>query len=316
MTDRTVSIVVSVFNEAEGLASFWRALDASLSSLPDERLEVLWVNDGSTDSSQRVIDELIATQASARVAHVTIELSRNFGHEAAMIAGIDHASGDAIVCMDADEQHPPDKLPEIVRAHREGADIVLMERLRRGDNGALKNLLSRAFYSLLNSLSVFEFQDNSTDFFLVSRRVSEVLRSNFRERTRFLRGFIQTIGFERRVLTFEAPPRAHGRSSYSYASLTKLALDAIFSFSNKPLLLSVLVSLAFVGFTFVFATYSLYMFITSKTIPSGYTTIVMFMSGSFSLLFILLTILSLYFERAIHEMRGRPIYIVKEKRSR
>ena len=313
MNHTTVSIVLSVYNEAGGLQGMWERLHAVLDTMPTRRFEVIWVNDGSSDGSQQVIDTICTAPHSPHIAHVALEFSRNFGHEAAMIAGIDNASGAVLICMDADGQHPPPLLPAMLAACEQGAEIVLMERKRRADNGFIKNTLSKTFYLVINALSVFRFQENSTDFFLLAGPVPAVLRDSYRERNRFIRGFIQSIGFRKVVLPFEAPGRIHGGSSYSYRGLLQLGLNAVFSFSSKPLRLSVLVTLVFLLFTLVFAAYSLYKYLVDDRTPSGYTTIVLFLSVSFSVLFTVLTILSLYFSKAIQEMRQRPIYIIRKR---
>ncbi|MBL7766931.1 MAG: glycosyltransferase family 2 protein [Chitinophagaceae bacterium] len=316
MKSPTISIVVSVYNEAEGLTAFWTALKKSLSECVDFNFEILWINDGSVDESQSIIQSICAGPTPENSGHVQIEFSKNFGHEAAMLAGMDTASGEAILCMDADQQHPPSSITEMLHAYRSGADIVLMQRTSRRDASVLHRFFSTLFYRLINALSSFRFQSNATDFFLVSYRVAEVLRKSFRERNRFLRGFIQSLGFEKKVLYFEAPARAYGESHYSYYRLTKLALNAIFTFSNKPLRLSILIAVLFVLFTLAFGAYSIYQYLFGNTPPSGYTSIILFLSVSFSLLFILLTIFFLYFEKVLDEMRQRPIYIIKNlKRS-
>lgn len=308
-----ISIVISVFNEAEGLTHFWSDLKSELLQISNHSFEIIWVNDGSADSSQSTINLLLQDSAD-RITHQSIEFSKNFGHEAAMIAGIDHAKGDAIICLDADLQHPPSKIAELLERYKGGADIVLTERTSRGDNGAFKRVLSKVFYKTINWMSTFRFQENSTDFFLISRKVSRVLRSNFRERNRFIRGFIQTIGFNKSVVHYEAPAREHGTTSYSYRGLLRLAFNAIFAFSNKPLRLSLTVTLIFILMTIILGTYSLGVYFFGEDPPSGYTTIILFLSVSFTILFFLLTILFLYFEKALEEMRQRPIYIIKEKK--
>ncbi len=306
-----VSIVVSVYNEAAALPSFWTSLRQELLALKAHRFEVVWVNDGSVDASAAIISGFVRSATDTNIRHRLLDFSRNFGHEAAMIAGIDHAGGDVVICMDADGQHPPTQIPVMLKAVAEGAEVVLMERIQRADNGFIKNMASRLFYNTLNRLSIFRFQENSTDFFLITRPVMDVLRGSFRERTRFIRGFIQSLGFQRAVLPFDAPARQHGSSNYSFGKLFKLGVDAVFAFSNKPLRLAVFFSLGFVLLSMFFIGYSLSQFITTSTVPSGYTTIVIFLSVSFSLLFITLTVFALYFEKMIHETRRRPIYIVR-----
>lgn len=312
MERRCISLVLSVYNEEEGILHFYNSLRDELKLLNTFDFELVWVNDGSADNSQKLIDSIKLNEAVENIKHTAIQFSKNFGHEAAMIAGIDNSKGEAIICMDSDGQHPPKKIPEILQAYSQGVDIVLMERTRREDGSKLKKFFSGLFYGLLNKLSAFEFNKNSTDFFMITRQVSEVLGSAFRERSRYIRGFIQSIGFEKRIIEFEAPNRMHGESSYSFFKLFKLAFNAIFAFSNKPLRLGIITSVGFTIFTILFGSYTLGMYIFSEQVPSGYTSIVLFMAIAFTTLSVTITILSLYFEKALEEIRQRPIYIIKK----
>lgn len=314
MKQISISLVISLYNEEAGAYSFWTDLRNALRPLTDLRFEIIWVNDGSTDGTQEVINQILADDCPAHLSHQPIEFSRNFGHEAAIIAGIDHASGDAVICMDSDGQHPPMQIEHMVRAFQEGNDIVLMERISREDNGIVKNLMSSAFYRCINLLSAIRFENNATDFFLISSEVAEVLRSNYRERNRFIRGFIQSVGFQTTKLPFEAPARQFGSSNYSFLKLMRLAVNAIFTFSSVPLRISIFFSIAFIVLTTLLGGYSLYMYWFGTTPPSGYTTIVLFLSFSFSLLFFTLAILSAYFEKMIQETRSRPVYIIKKRK--
>jgi polyisoprenyl-phosphate glycosyltransferase len=314
MSSKTISLVLSLYNEEAGAKAFWDDLKQSLSTLPEWKFEILWVNDGSTDGTQHVIHQILQEPPTANITHRPIEFSRNFGHEAAIIAGIDHASGDAVICMDSDGQHPPTAIASMLKAYENGSDIVLMERLRRNDNGIVKNLFSNLFYRCINLLSAIRFEHNATDFFLVSAEVADVLRHHFRERNRFIRGFIQSIGFRTTKLPFEAPARMFGTTNYSFGKLFKLALNAIFTFSSVPLRISIFFSIVFILFTILLGGYSLYMYLFGTAPPSGYTTIVLFLSFSFSLLFFTLAILSAYFEKMIQETRSRPVYIIKKNK--
>ncbi|HBS85119.1 MAG: hypothetical protein A2W91_01400 [Bacteroidetes bacterium GWF2_38_335] len=314
MDQKTISVVISVYNEEKGLPDFGRSLVDDLKKMPQYKFEILWVNDGSTDKSQKEIDLIINSVKAENTNHTGIEFSKNYGHEAAMIAGIDHSTGDAVICMDADGQHPPSKLGDMIKSFLNGSDIVLTERTSRNDAGFFSKIFSGVFYRFLNSVSTFKFNKNSTDFFLVSRQVATVLRENFRENNRFIRGYIQSVGFTKDIVSFEAPDRQHGKTHYSFKRLLKLAINAVFSFSDKPLRLAIVFSALFILFTLVFGAYSLYAYFFFETPPSGYTTIVLFLSFSFSVLFSIITVLSLYFEKALHEIRKRPIYIVKSIR--
>lgn len=306
-----ISIVISLYNEEEGVLNFWASLRPELLKMADVNFEIIWVNDGSTDQTQSRVEMLTASNADQTITHCSIEFSKNFGHESAMIAGIDHAKGNAVICMDGDGQHPPAEIENMLRAFQTGSDFVLMECIQREDNGLVKKLLSASFYKLINRLSTIKFRNNATDFFLISRQVADTLRTNYREQNRFIRGFIQSIGFSSVVLPFCAPSRLYGKSNYSLLSLFRHAFNAIFAFSNKPLRISMFFSVVFIVFTVLFGFYTYFMFLYGDKPPSGYTSIIFLLLISFSLLFVTITILSLYFEKVIQEMRQRPIYIIK-----
>lgn len=300
-----ISIVVSVFNEEAVLDRFYGELSSVLQTMDCES-EMLFVDDGSSDGSGAKLDSMAAGDPRVRVLH----FSRNFGHEAAMLAGIDHAGGDAIVCMDADLQHPPMLLPDMVARFRKGTDVLTMVREERKDGGVSKHLTSRAFYWLINKLSECHLEPNASDFFLISRRVAEVLRSDYRERTRFLRGFIQTIGFERASMPFVAPERAAGQSKYSLRKLMHFSLTAIASFSKAPLKLGIYSGLAFGLLSIVLIIYSVVMWIVQRPV-GGYTTLIIFMSAFASILLLVLGIIGYYIGFIFDEVKGRPIYILK-----
>ena len=311
--NKKITIIISVFNEEEGVNSFYNSLIENLTPIKDYFFEIIWVNDGSTDKTKQILSSFCEKNIEKTINNVIIDFSKNYGHEAAMIAGIDSSSGDFIVCMDADGQHPASEINNILKSFEKGVEIVVMKRLDREDYGFIKSTLTGLFYFIINVLSVYKFEKGSSDFFAISKQVGQILRTNFREKNRFIRGFIQNIGFTKDVLPYNSPSRIYGESKYNYYKLLKHAVNAVFSFSNKPLRLSIIISLVFVGFTFLFGGYTLYMFLFGNTPPSGYTTIVLFMAFAFSLLFVVITIISIYFEKAIDEMKNRPIYIIKTK---
>lgn len=303
-----ISLVISVYNEAEVLGQFWEETSSALSQIPNEDFEVIFVNDGSSDASQDLINSF---QNSNNATIGCVEFSRNFGHEAAMIAGIDHATGEAIICMDADLQHPPSCVAEMIQSFRNGVDIVTMVRESREDGGALKKGFSKWFYRMLNNLSDFHFDENASDFFLISDRVADILRNNFRERNRFLRGYIQIIGFDKSTLTYTAKKRPAGESKYALSNLFNLANIAIFSFSRKPLYVAMVMAILFMVIAIVLTTYTLGVFIWGESPPPGYTTIIAFFSVAFAILFFVLAVQSLYLGRGVEEIKERPLYLVK-----
>ncbi|HAQ18195.1 MAG TPA: glycosyl transferase family 2 [Prolixibacteraceae bacterium] len=302
------SLVISVYNEEAVLPDFCANLEESILDL-DKQFEVIFVNDGSDDQSLMLLKSF---KNASRHDIKIIDFSRNFGHEAAMICGIDHAAGDAIICMDADLQHPPALIGRMIGALNEGRQIVTMIRDKRAENGLFKNWFSQLFYRLINRLSEYQLDENASDFFLISKEAADVLRNDFRERNRFLRGFIQIIGFDKISLIYNAPKRQAGQSKYSLFKLLKLSTNAIISFSKFPLYLGIYVGLIFAFFSIVMGLFTLWQYVFGNTPPSGYTTIVLFLSLSFSVLFILIGIIGTYVGYIFDENKGRPIYLVKK----
>ncbi|MBR1517233.1 MAG: glycosyltransferase [Bacteroidales bacterium] len=301
-----ISIVVSVYNEAEVVEQFHTELMRQ-TSLMDSPVDVIYVDDGSTDGSERLLDALAHEDPRVAVVH----LSRNYGHEAAMIAGIDHAGGQAVICMDADLQNPPACIPDMVTAFRSGHDVVSMVRRSRADGTWLYRWASRSFYRIINRLSDTSLTPNASDFFLVSRRVADILRHDYRERSRFLRGIIQLVGFPRVAIEYDAPPRAAGRSKYSLFKLLAFSVTAIASFSKGPLKLAIYAGVFFALLSLLLIAYSLYMWLFHLPV-SGYTTLVVFLSAFASILFFILGIMGYYIGFIFDEVKQRPIYSVRQ----
>lgn len=193
--EKKLSVVVSVYNEEQALPMFYETTKLILEILPWD-YELLFVNDGSRDDSLSILREYAARDEKVKV----VSFSRNFGHEAAMIAGIDYADGDGIVCMDADLQHPPECLPEIVRKFEEGCGVISMVRTKNKSAGLIKNITSAGFYQVINALSDVKFEPNASDFFAISKEAAEVLRKNYREKVRFCAAMCRASDFRRRRL--------------------------------------------------------------------------------------------------------------------
>ncbi|HIR06506.1 MAG TPA: glycosyltransferase family 2 protein [Candidatus Copromonas faecavium] len=305
---KLLSVVVSVYNEEPGLREFYQETKKVLEELPAPwEHELLFVNDGSRDGSLSILRELAAADSHVRL----INFSRNFGHEAAMIAGIDYAAGDGIVCMDADLQHPPECIPRILEKFDQGFQVITMVRTKNRTAGLVKNVTSAAFYRLINCLSDVKFEANASDFFAVSRQAADVLRRNYREKVRFLRGYVQSIGFQRATLEYEARPRIAGESKYSIRSLFKFSINTILCFSDLPLKLGIYSGIAVALFGIAMAVYTIYTWAEYGT-PSGYATIVVLLSFMFAMLFIIVGIIGEYIAILFAELKDRPVYIVED----
>ncbi len=300
-----LSIVISVYNEEQTLDKFYNAF-RRISKGFTWTYELIFVNDGSTDASADILTNIALQDKCVKV----IGFSRNFGHEAAMIAGIDYAKGDRIICMDADLQHPLECVFPIMKKFDEGYEVINMVRLSNKSAGLVKNITSGLFYKLVNKISdQTHLEENASDFFAISSHVADVLRSNYREKVRFLRGYVQNVGFRKTKLEYTAGIRAGGESHYSIRALMKLCVNTIVSFSDFPLKLGLLAG-------FLSAVATVVMFIctlcTNGTDAAGTNTIITVMCLFFTVLFVIIGIIGEYLSVIFAEIKQRPIYIVRE----
>ena len=226
-------VVSPCYNEAAGIRRFHAALAAVLDAQPGLEWTLVLVDDGSTDGTLAELNALAASDP--RV--IPCGLSRNFGHQVALTAGLDAADGDAVVMMDSDLQHPPELVPRLVERFRAGAEVVSAVRRRTAGVSWLKNLTADAFYALINQVSETPVVRGAADFVLLSRPAHAALRS-MPERHRFLRGMVSWIGFRREFVPFDAPARTSGRSTYTFGRMARLGSDALFSFSTAPVRLA------------------------------------------------------------------------------
>lgn len=303
---KTVTVVVSVYNEEQALPQFFEAVKNVLDQAAWD-YELLFVNDGSTDKSLEILERMAAADSRVKL----VSFSRNFGHEAAMIAGLDYSDGDLVICMDADLQHPPECIPKILAAAEEGFDVINMVRTRNRSAGLFKEAASAAFYRVINALSDVKFEANASDFFAVSRRVAEVLKGSYREKVRFLRGYVQNLGFKKTKLEYEAGVRVAGESKYSIKKLFSFAVNTILCFSNLPLRLGIYAGVITGGLGFLVMIYTILTWVRVGT-PDGYATIVVLICFMFAVLFLIVGIIGEYIAILFSEMKDRPIYIVEK----
>jgi glycosyltransferase involved in cell wall biosynthesis len=303
-----LSVISPCYNESAVIGLFYQTLRPVLESLDQLDFEMVFVDDGSSDDTLEQLNRLAQSDPALRV----LSLSRNFGHQVALTAGIDHAAGDAVVMMDSDLQHPPSVIPELVLQWRAGHDVVNAIRQSTDGEGWFKGLTSRGFYALLNALSGTKVPPGAADFCLLSRRVCQSLR-DMPERHRFLRGLVSWAGFDRAFVPYVAPQRAAGRTKYSVVKMVGLALDAVFSFSAEPLRLALRAGLGITIFGFAYLAYSLiYGYLLSGLVP-GYSSLIalMMILGGSQLMFI--GLIGQYLARIFEEVKGRPIYLLKQE---
>jgi dolichol-phosphate mannosyltransferase len=221
-----------------------------------------------------------------------------------MLAGIDHATGDILICMDSDLQHPPALIPEMINRFRQGnVDVINMVRKKN------TSIFSAFFYKLIKIISPFNIEADASDFFLISKKIAKILKNNYRERVRFLRGFIQMLGFNKTTMLFDVGKRAEGESKYSFLKLLTLSFTAISTLSKLPLKLGIYIGFLSGIFGIVLSIYSIIMKIIQQPV-SGYTTIIVFLSLMFSIQFFILGVIGEYIGFLFDEQKKRPIYII------
>lgn len=299
-----ISCVVPCRNEARNLVHLLPELTELLAGLA-EHFEVVLVDDGSTDESPALM-QAWAHRPGIRV----LQLSRNFGKEAALTAGLEASKGDVVILMDADLQHPPSLIPAMLARWREGADVVYACRHDRRDESALKRLGTRAFYRLVNLGDRFQLPEGAGDFRLLDRAAVDALLA-LPEHNRFMKGLYAWIGFKAVELPYEPPPRASGRSHFSLWRLFRLSIDGLTAFTTWPLRAVTVVGLVMAVFGFGYGSYlSLDYLLFGHPLP-GWTTIVVTLLFFFGVQMISLGIMGEYIARIHEEVKGRPLYIVR-----
>jgi glycosyltransferase involved in cell wall biosynthesis len=304
---QTLSIVVPVHDEATVLPEFARRLSAVLDGL-DLPCEILYVNDGSRDAS---LEQLCALRDNDPRVGV-IDLSRNFGKEIAMSAGLDAACGDAVIVIDADLQDPPECIPAMIAAWREGHDVVQMRRRSRDQDGWLKAATAHAFYRIIGRMSAIAIPADVGDFRLLSRRAADAVR-RFPERSRFMKGLFAWIGYPTRELVFDREPRHAGRTSWNWWSLWNFALEGITSFSAVPLKLASYIGLVTALVAFAYGVYVVIRTVVIGNPVPGYpslVTLILFLGG---LQLMGLGIIGEYLARMFVEVKQRPLYLVQRQ---
>lgn len=303
----TISVVVPVYNEVPVLETFYTRTQEVLSEAEGLDHELLFVDDGSTDGSFEELSRLADEDPAVRV----LSLSRNFGHQIAITAGVDHAIGDAVVIIDADLQDPPELIPDFVREWQNGYDVVYGVRETRDGERADKLLTAKIFYRILGVFTDFEIPAEAGDFRLLGPRALEQFRK-LREKDRFVRGLVSWIGLEQKAVPYSREPRLAGETKYPYRKMMKFALDGITSFSNLPLKLATWMGYA----AAVLAVGYLLSVFVQKALGhtvQGWATIMVAMLFLGSVQLICLGIVGEYVGRIFKEIKPRPMYIVEEK---
>jgi glycosyltransferase involved in cell wall biosynthesis len=303
--DPRISIAAPFFNEEQTLPELVRRVLAVLDSVPGGPHQLVLVDDGSTDRTREMMEA--AARADPRI--VSISLSRNFGHQRALSAALDHASGEVVVLLDGDLQDPPEEIPRFLQAYREGYDVVYARRERRKEPVWLR-VCYWAYYRLLAWMARPTLPLDAGDFSLMSARVVQEIR-RAPERQRYLRGLRAWAGFRQLALPVERAGRHAGDSKYSLGRLIQLGLDGIFSFSIFPIRAMSVLGATAVFVTVLFALYALYARIVLDRSPQGFTALLLVVTFVSGVLLFFLGIIGEYVGRIYEEVKGRPIYIVE-----
>jgi polyisoprenyl-phosphate glycosyltransferase len=300
-----VSIVVPVFNEEENVPELHRRVSAAMKYM-NLSFELIFVDDGSTDRSLDIMLEISEKDKNVKI----IQLSRNFGHQVAIIAGIDHAYGEAVIMMDSDLQHPPELIEKLIEKWQEGYDVVYTCRDQTPDVSRFKKLTSYCFYMLVNYLAEVNISPGTADFRLLDRNVIESLRT-FGERSIFLRGIINWVGYRQAAIRYRAAARYSGESKYSFLRMVRFALHGITSFSSIPLYISAFLGMIISFCSFLYAGMVIYMRLFTDRVVEGWTSVMVALLFLGGIHLITLGIQGIYLGQVYKEVKGRPRYLIR-----
>lgn len=303
-----ITIIVPCYNEQEVIEMFYPAVQSVVEKIPDCEFSYIFVNDGSRDSTLDKLRKIASEHENVSY----LSLSRNFGKESAMMAGIDYSDADAVIIMDADLQHPPESIVEMVKYWREGYDDICAKRTDRAGETWLKRSCANLFYKIMKKFSTsYEMQRDVGDFRLLDRRCIEALKI-LRENQRFTKGLFTWIGYNKKEIPFEVKPRAAGQTTWNYVALFNLAMKGMTSFTTAPLHLMTFLGLTVSGLATIYMIFVFTMALLYGDPVAGYPTLltVMLFLGGTQLL--ALGIIGEYLSQIFHETKHRPIYLIDE----
>lgn len=306
-----VSIVVPLFNEEQALPIFHEQLMQVLATLQHD-FEVWYVDDGSTDKTYAMLRDLHQQDNRVKL----LKLSRNYGHQAALTAGLDFCRGQVAVSLDGDGQHPPSLIPKMIEAYEQGNDVVLTQRQSTEQINRSLRLFSHLFYKIINSLSSSEIIPDAADFRLLAREVVDEL-GRMREQHRFLRGMISWMGYQQIILPFDAPSRVAGHTSYTLRKRLRLAFDAIFSFSTMPVNLAILAGMTVILIAALYTIYVVLVLIVNgrQSLPPGWASLMLAILVIGGAQLITIGIVGHYVGVTFQEAKRRPVYFVNRRLS-
>ena len=306
---KSISIICPVYNEQESIGLFCKELTECLSQIEEQySWEVLLCTDKSKDKSFEIIEQICQKNEKIKA----IFMSSRFGHQAALLAGIDHCKSDIAIMMDSDLQHPPSLLPKLLEAYENGNNIVITEK-DESEGVSIKNrIFSYLYYKLLDSISDSPIHRHASDFRLIDKQVIELFQTQIRERNFFLRGLISWVGFKQSVVRFKVQNRAAGRSKYQFTRLISLAITGLTSFSTKPLRMTIYIGLctSFIALIFILHTVISYMFFEHPI--KGWASLAVLIAFFSGIQLFFLGILGEYIGAIFNEVKFRPHYIVEK----
>ena len=307
---RTLTVVCPVYNEAEIVESFYETLKGVLDGL-DHRYDstILFVVDRSEDDSLEILKRLARSDPDIRI----LSMSARFGHQMALVAGMDHCASDAVILMDSDLQHPPELIPTLLEHFEQGFDVVWTVREDTPDTSRFRRITSRLFYRVVNRIGDVEMQESAADFRLVSRRVVEIFQTQIRERNQFLRGLFAWVGFPGVGVPFTVRERPAGRSKYSVSRMVRFAVDGLVSFSKSPLQAAIYAGFLVALGGLILAAVIVVEFFLSGDFPPGWATLAILVIVFSGIQLLFLGIVGAYIGAIFDEVKARPHYIVEER---
>lgn len=303
-SSKLISVVLPAYNETGNIKLIAEKLEEVLMPL-NYRYEIIFVNDGSKDSTQEIVTSLASSNKNIHF----IELSRNFGHQNALKAGIDMASGDCVISMDCDMQHPPEIIIDFVKKWEEGYEVVYSIRKESKDLTGFKRSTSKLFYSMINSMSDINLEAGTADFRLLDRKVANIF-SNLSENEPFIRGLIKWLGFRQFAIEYIPSNRHAGESQYTFQKMIRFALQGITSFSTKPLYTAVYLGFTFSLLSLLYIPYVIYAFYTGREV-AGWASVIMTIVFFGGVQLMILGIIGIYIGKLFMQSKQRPTYIIR-----
>lgn len=304
---KKIDVVIPCYNEEESLEMFEICMEKVFKDLSEYKYSIIYVNDGSRDHTLDIIKAYSTEKENVDY----ISFARNFGKEAGILAGLSYSTGDYVVVMDADLQHPPELIPQMLKEIETGCDCCMARRVSRKGEGFLRQKFSRMFYRFMNLITSIELVQGSTDFCLMTRQMVDAVLS-LHERERFTKGIFNWVGFNKKYIEYENVERIAGESKWSLKSLFNYAISGITAFSVVPLRMASLIGIIVMFIAFIYALTIFISALSSDSVRTGYSSIIIILLFLGGVIIFLLGVIGEYLSKIYIEVKGRPVYIIKE----